>query len=125
MNSQLECKKQILDHLIRDFRLDGDLPDIQLLKSCIQQLHPAELAQSIYFLECASPDEDEVWEEQDENKYQVSIEVKNSVQKIFLALAKHFENNPVETESAMDDMMKYLSSALHVTLLKYNILSVN
>ena len=54
MNHTLDCKKQILTHLIKDFRLEGELPDIGLLKSCLDQMNPNELAQSIYYLECFS-----------------------------------------------------------------------
>ncbi len=122
MNYELDCKKQILTQLVRDFRLEGELPDIDLLKNCLEQMNPGEFAQSIYFLEYCS---DKKNNQKEQKKYESNLEVKMAVQKIFLALAQHFQRNPGETEGAMDSMIRYLSSALRIALLKHNIISMN
>ncbi|MBF0493408.1 MAG: hypothetical protein HQM15_11600 [Deltaproteobacteria bacterium] len=122
MRHELDCKKQILAQVVKDFRLEGELPDIGLLKNCLEQMNPGELAQSIYFLEYSSA---ETHSQKTQRKYELSLEVKNAVQKIFLALAQHFQRNPDETEKAMDSMMHYLSKALLITVLKHNLISMN
>lgn len=114
-HNQIECKKQILNYLMRDFRLEGELPDLNLLQSCLAQMNPGEFAQSLHGQD----------KEKNPEKKKLNQEISESIQKIFLALGQHFQRNPQASEDALDSLMSYLSKALLITVQKHNLISMN
>lgn len=117
MINHIEHKKLLLDKIIKNYQTEGPLPSIKDLNSCLAHMDPRELAQAIYCLEYKDYTKTIV----DSSIYQmgklekqldISHDVKNDIEKIFMAVAEHFRRVPSEASPMVDQMFHYFYKTL-------------
>lgn len=117
MINHIEHKKLLLDKIIKNYQTEGPLPSIKDLNSCLSHMDPRELAQAIYCLEY----KDYTKTILDSSLYQmgklekqldISHDVKNDIEKIFMAVAEHFRRVPSEASPMVDQMFHYFYKTL-------------
>ncbi|GEM_PF-2268801 len=115
--NQIEHKKLLLDKIIKNYQTEGPLPSIKDLHSCLSHMDPKELAQAIYCLEykdyVKNILETPVFHTgKFEAQLDVSHDVKNDIEKIFMAVAQHFRRVPSEASPMVDQIFHYFYLAL-------------
>lgn len=115
--NQIEHTKLLINRIIKDYQTEGPLPSIKDLNVCLDHMDPQELAQAIYCLEykdyLKNSLETPVFNTgKFENLMNNSLDVKNDIEKIFMAVAEHFRRVPSEAAPMVDQMFQYFYKTL-------------
>ncbi len=130
MINPIEHKKLLINRIVKNYHTEGPLPSMKDLNNCLSHMDPKELAQAIYCLEykdyLKNILEAPVYHTgRFETQVNTSKDIKNDIEKIFMAVAEHFRRVPSEASPMVDQIFHYFYTALIHLATNHRLTSLN